>query len=224
MPPKLIIFDLDETLYPRDSGLLKEVSRRIKLWLCAHLELTWEQAAIVQRDYFLRYGTTLSGLIAEQQVDTTDYLNFVHDIPVEAFLRPNPALATMLAALPLRRVIYTNATREYSWRVLRALGVSDCFERVISIEDVELRNKVSLDAYARALALLGARAGECIMVEDTPRNLQPAKALGMTTILVGIDGSAGQITSPGQDVDFALQDVLDVGRLVQRLLEPSQDV
>jgi putative hydrolase of the HAD superfamily len=220
MPLELILFDLDETLYPRDSGLLKEVGRRIRLWLCDHLGLTWEQAAIMQRDYFLRYGTTLSGLIAEQQVDATDYLNFVHDIPVEAYLRPNPALATMLAALTLRRAIYTNATQEYSWRVLRALGVSDCFERVISIEDVGLRNKVSLDAYRVALALLGARGDECVMVEDTPRNLQPAKALGMTTILVGTDGSAGQIASPGQDVDFVLQDVLDVGRLIQCLLEP----
>lgn len=211
-PIKFIIFDLDNTLYPRNTGLLQEVGKRIQTWLCQGLGLTWEQAAVTRRDYFQRYGTTLGGLVAEHDVDTHDYLAFVHDVPVETYLGSNPALAAMLDALPLRRVVYTNATAEYSWRVLRTLGVDDYFERVIGIEDVELRNKPYRDAYECVLALLGAQGPECIMVEDLARNLEPAKALGMTTVLVGSDGGG----SVAEHADFVVSSVLEVGALVGR--------
>jgi putative hydrolase of the HAD superfamily len=218
MPFKFILFDLDETLYSRGSGLLKDVGQRIQKWLCDHLDLTWEEAYAVRRDYFLRYGTTLNGLVIERDVDADDYLRFVHDLPVEAYLSPNPALGAMLSALPLRRVIYTNATTEYSWRVLGALGVSDCFERVISIEDMDLRNKLYTDAYRRALGLLGAEGAECIMVEDSARNLRAAKELGLTTVLVCTDGSTGCAPASDENVDFVTENVLGVGHVVQTLL------
>jgi putative hydrolase of the HAD superfamily len=215
MALKFIIFDLDDTIYPRGNGLMQEVGRRIQLWLCNHLGLTWEDAITMRRDYFLCYGTTLGGLIALHDVDIHEYLDFVHDIPVGEYLGPNSALGTMLDGIPLRKAIYTNGTSAHGWRVLRALQVSDRFERVIGIEEVGLRNKVDLDAYKHMLALLGARGPECIMIEDTVHNLRPAKALGLTTILVSADGSA---ESPGEDVDFGVESVLEVGRIVNGLL------
>jgi putative hydrolase of the HAD superfamily len=218
MPLELILFDLDGTLYPGDSGLLKEIGRRIQLWLCERLGLTWAEADALRRDYFQRYGTTLNGLIAERTVDADDYLTFVHDIPVQTYLSPNPALASMLDALPLRRAVYTNASTQYSWRVLRVLGIKDHFERVISIEDTGLRNKLYGDAYEQALSLMGAQGAESIMVEDSARNLQAAKALGMTTMLLSQDGALGQTGAADQSVDFIIDDVLQVGQLLQNLM------
>lgn len=219
MSLEFILFDLDQTLYPRESGLQQEVGRRIQTWLRDHLALTWDEAGRLRRDYFIRYGTTLNGLIVEKDIDPRDYLTFVHDIPVETYLKPDPALATMLAALPLRRAVYTNATQEYSWRVLGVLSVGDCFERVIGIEDVGLRNKLYREAYEHALALLGAQGHKCIMVEDSTRNLRAAKALGLTTMLVGQDGARGLSEVADENVDFVLENVLDVGRVVSGLLK-----
>ena len=207
---EFIIFDLDDTLYARDTGLMREVGRRIRLWLCNHLSLTWEEATLLRRQYFQRYGTTLGGLVAEHDVDARDYLAFVHDIPVEEYVRPEPALSAMLASIPLRKAIYTNATSEYGWRVMSALGVTEHFEQVIGIEEVGLRNKPYQDAYERALVLLGAQGPECIMVEDTARNLQPAKAWGSMTVLVDAE--------PKDYVDFVVGSVLEVGRVVSQLL------
>lgn len=206
MALKFIIFDLDDTLYPRNSGLMQEVGHRIQTWLCNQLGLTWEEAVALGREYFHRYGTTMGGLIAKHDVDVRDYLVFVHDIPVEEYLKPNPALDAMLASIPLRKAVYTNATSEYGWRVLRALGVAGHFERVVGIEEVGLRNKPYHDAYETMLALLGARGPECILVEDAARNLRPAKALGMTTVLVDAGTDEG--------VDFAVGSVLEVGQVV----------
>jgi putative hydrolase of the HAD superfamily len=210
---KHIIFDLDDTLYPRGNGLMGEVGRRIQLWLCENMDLEWEEAIVLRRKYFERYGTTLGGLIEEHDIDAHDYLVYVHDIPLEEYVGPNPALDGMLAKIPLRRAVYTNATAEYAWRVLKVLGVSEHFEDVIGIEDVGLLNKPYQAAYERVLVRLDAWGPECIMVEDSARNLNPAKSLGMTTVLV--DGL------PDWSVDFVVGDVLQVGQVVARILEEA---
>jgi putative hydrolase of the HAD superfamily len=233
---KYIIFDLDDTLYPRDTGLMHEVGRRIQIWLCDYLGLTWEEAIVRRREYFHRYGTTLGGLMAEHDdISVRDYLAFVHDIPVGEYLEPNPALAAMLDVIPLRKAIYTNATSSYGRRVLQALGVPDRFERVIGIEEVGLHNKFQCEAYEQALALLNAQGHECIMVEDSVGNLQPAKELGLTTVWVHEDGSTpgpgvgrdsrvqasvhDEIAAvPEEYVDFVVENVLEVGHIVRRLL------
>lgn len=216
---KFVIFDLDDTLYPRGNGLMQEVGRRIQTWLCDHLGLTWEEAVVRRREYFQKYGTTLGGLVAEHDVDVQHYLTFVHDIPLEEYIGPDPALAKMLDAIPLRKAIYTNATAAHAWRVLRALGVADRFEQVIGIEEVGLRNKPCRDAYERMLALLGAEGPECIMVEDSARNLQPAKVLGMTTVLVRAGGSIGLARDRDESVDLVVADVLEVEQIVSCLLD-----
>jgi putative hydrolase of the HAD superfamily len=207
---KFIFFDLDDTLYPCSNGLMGEVGRRIQTWLCDHLALSWEDAVALRRKYYHQYGTTLGGLIAEHDVDPHDYLVYVHDIPLEEYIGPNPALGAMLAGIPLRRVVYTNATAEYARRVLGVLGVSDHFEEVIGIEDVGLLNKPYQEAYERVLVRLDAWGPECIMVEDCARNLRPAKMLGMTTVLVN--------ALPDWSVDYVVGDVLQVGQVVSKLL------
>lgn len=207
-----VLFDLDNTLYPRTSGLLQEIGRRIQVWMCDRLEMTWDEAAAVRRDYFVRYGTTLNGLLAERTIDAADFLAFVHDVPVERYLSPNPALAAMLAGIPLRRVVYTNATAAYSWRVLERLGVAPLFERVIGIEEVGLRNKLHREAYEHVLSLLAVGGPQCVMVEDSARNLGPARALGMATVLVSADD--GEAT----EADWVVSSVLEVGPVVRRLM------
>jgi putative hydrolase of the HAD superfamily len=207
---EFIIFDLDNTLYSRDSGVMGEMGRRIQAWLCDRLGLTWQQASDLRREYLHQYGTTMGGLMAEHDIEVDEYLEFVHDIRVENYLQPSPALGEMLQAIPLRKALYTNATSEYGQRVLHALGVADQFERIIGIAEVGLHNKLNREAYERMLALLGTEGTACIMVEDSARNLRPAKELGLTTILVDAEAEGY--------VDFAVASVLEVGRVVDRLL------
>ncbi len=208
---QVIIFDLDDTIYPRHSGLMQEVGRRIQEWLINQFGLTREEAIAMQHDYYVRYGTTLAGLLAEHSVDARAYLSYVHNVPVEKFLGEDRALAAMLKRIPLRKVIYTNGTSEYAWRVLRALGVMDCFEQVVGIEEVGLRNKLHRDAYERMLRQLRVPASACIMVEDSARNLKPASELGMTTILIDAE--------PDEGVDFVIHNLMELEEIVLRLLE-----
>jgi putative hydrolase of the HAD superfamily len=216
---EFVVFDLDNTLYARGSGVMEEIGRRIQVWLCEEMDLTWDEATELRQTYLRQHGTTMGGLMSEQAVDVHRYLDFVHDFRVEEHLKKDPALVDMLEGIPLRKAVYTNASSAHARRVLRALGVYDQFERIIGIEEVGLRNKVSLDAYEQMLRLLGTEGAQCVMVEDSPRNLPSAKAVGMTTVLVEAERRSERIVhvDPGC-IDFVVESVLDVERVIEHLL------
>lgn len=220
---EFVIFDLDNTLYPRGSGVMEEIGRRIQVWICDQLDLGWEEASEVRHRYLRQYGTTMGGLMTEHDVDIGQYLTFVHDIPIEEYLEPNPALAEMLARIPLRKAVHTNATSEHGRRVLQALDVADQFERIIGIREVGLCNKLNHEAYERMLALLRVEGEACIMVEDSPRNLPPAKALGMTTILIDHEEGERFIDVPDRCIDFAVDRVDEVGKVIDAFLKDGKN-
>jgi putative hydrolase of the HAD superfamily len=220
---EFVIFDLDNTLYPHGSGVMEEIGRRIQVWICDRLDLSWEEATDVRRRYLRRYGTTMGGLMTEHDIDIGQYLTFVHDIPIEEYLEPDPALAEMLAGIPLRKAVYTNATSEHGQRVLQVLDIADQFERIIGIREAGLRNKLNREAYERMLALLGVEGGACIMVEDSPRNLPPAKALGMTTILIDHKEGERFVDVPERCIDFAVDTVQEVGMVIDVLLRDGKN-
>ena len=212
---KAILFDLDETLYPRDAGLMQEIGARILRYMVEHLGFTPEEAEAKRGYYYHKYGTSLRGLMAEETVDAEDYLRFVHDVDVARYIGPNPELDVMLRRIPLAKVVFTNATQEHARRVLDALGIAGHFPFVVDVRAMHYSSKPDPHAYRRILDAIGARAEECILVEDTPRNLLPAKAMGMKTILVDHQEC--------DEVDYCVSDVLKVGDVVARLLEPGDD-
>lgn len=213
MPYRFLLFDLDDTLYPPDSGLWDVLGERILQFMTERLGLPPAEVRRRRETYFARYGTTLAGLMADfPDMDPDEYLAFVHAAPLEEYLRPNPALAAVLQRTPLRKVVFTNADEAHSRRVLACLGLAEHFERIIDIRALEFMNKPRPEAYDRALAILSAAPAECIIVEDLVRNLRPAKSLGMTTVLVGADGSA-----PQAGVDFQIGRVEEVGAVLEVL-------
>lgn len=210
LPLRYVLFDLDETLYPRHSGVMEEISARMTQYIVEHFGLSRKEAHALRRRYREEYGTTLAGLRANSCIDPQDFLTYVHDLPLGNYLAPNGDLEEVLRRIPLEKVVFTNASREHAQRVLGVLGIAYHFSRIFDITDMEYTCKPNPQAYSRLLALLGARPEECILVEDSVRNLAPAKALGMYTVLVDGEGDA--------NVDFVIQKITQIGDVVSRLL------
>ncbi len=205
-----LIFDLDETLYPRTSGLMQEIGRRITLYLTERLGFNPAEAALLRKRFWIQYGTTLRGLQLEYDVDADDYLHFVHDVPLQDYIAPSPALDAMLGRIPLSKVIFTNADERHARRVLACLGVANHFPLILDIRAVQFCSKPDPLAYQYVLQALRAEGPECILVEDNARNLRPARQLfGMTTVLV--DGRAEE------GVDMALSDLLELEAAIETL-------
>jgi HAD superfamily hydrolase (TIGR01509 family) len=88
----------------------------------------------------------------------------------------------------------TNSGREFATRALRAAGIYEHFDAVVSAEDVE-RPKPAPDVYLAAAAAVGAAPEECVALEDSETGVAAAKAAGMTVI--------GVPSFPGIDLDAA---------------------
>ncbi len=213
---RFLIFDLDETLYPRQAGLMQEIGVRINRYLIENLHLPQDQANELRQRYYHQHGTALRGLVVERpDVDPEDYLHYVHDIRLTNYLGPDPALAAMLQSIPLTKVIFTNATIEHARSVLDILGIADQFADIIDVRRVEYISKPNAAAYERLLDILHATGAECILIEDSVRNLLPGKALGMTTILVDGDDC--------EQVDYCVPDILGVKEAVDAAMKQQED-
>lgn len=184
----VLLFDLDNTLYPPERELFALIDVRINRFMREQVGIPADRVDGLRRDYWQAYGVTLQGLIRHHGVDPEDYLHYVHDVDVAARLAPDPALRAMLAALPQRKAVFTNGSTCHADRVLAALGVADQFEAVFDIRIADYLPKPRPEPYQAVLAALGAAPERCMMIEDSRDNLRTAKALGMTTVLVG-DGA-----------------------------------
>jgi putative hydrolase of the HAD superfamily len=189
-PPSLatLFFDLDDTLYAPQNGLWLAIRDRMRCYLIERMGFSPEEVETLRHEYFVTYGTTLRGLIINhpERINVDEYLAFVHDIPLQEYIQPDPALQALLLSLPQHRWIFTNSDDRHAQRVLNVLGVSNCFDGIIDIRALGFACKPVDEAYHRALAIAGETdPGRCIMFDDSPRNLAPARALGFCTVLVG---------------------------------------
>lgn len=185
-----IFFDLDDTLYPATNGLWNSIRQRMNEYMLERLNIPPEQVAIIRRQYFEAYGTTLRGLQLHYQVDADEFLAYVHDLPIETVIAPDPELRALLQSLSQPKWIFTNADANHAGRVLSALGVRDCFNDIIDIRAMNFVCKPDPQAYQIALNKAGETFPEqCVYLDDAARNLAPAFELGFFTVLVSSNGN-----------------------------------
>lgn len=178
------VFDLDNTLYPTETQFLVQVERRINDYFVRTSGLEAATALSLQKTYLNDYGTSLAGLMRHYQVDPHDFLAEVHDVPLEC-LTPEPSLRLGLERLQGPRLIFTNGSTQHAKRVLERLEISDLFEGVFALEDADLIPKPDPRTFEKMLSRFGIDPTTACFFEDTPKNLEPAKAIGMTTVLIG---------------------------------------
>ena len=177
------VFDLDNTLYPPEAELFVHVEARMNAFVMDLLGVDHLEANRLRRDYWARYGTTLAGLMERHDVAPLPYLEKVHDIPLDG-LAPDPDLRARIAALPGRRIVYTNGCAPYAERVLQARGLAGVFDEVYGVEHAQFRPKPQRAAFETVFARDGLRADTAAMFEDDARNLRAPHAMGMRTIHV----------------------------------------
>lgn len=181
-----IFFDLDGTLYPGDNGLWEQISTRMNAYMHEKLEIPLSQVSETRQQYFLEYGTTLRGLQHHHQIDSEEYLAYVHNVPLEEYLSPAPHLREILQKLPQEKWILTNSDRNHANRVLKALNIHDFFNGIVDVWATDYHPKPEPIVFRIALELAGNPPPEsCVFIDDIPKNLIPAGQIGFTTILIG---------------------------------------
>jgi putative hydrolase of the HAD superfamily len=183
------LFDLDNTLYPVESGFMGEIERRITAFVMKVTGLDRDEAYKLQKVYLKDHGLSLTGLMLHHGVDPAEFHAVFHDLSLESLAR-DPDLVAAIQRLPGRRLIFTNADDVHARRVLERLGLGDLFDEVFHIGSFDYVPKPDPLAFERMIAAHRIDPRATAFFEDIQRNLAPAAELGMTTVLVGPHAAA----------------------------------
>ena len=177
------VFDLDNTLYPPQARLFDQIEVKMTRYVMDALGVGHDEANRLRKHYWKTYGTTLAGLMQEHGVDPAPYLTEVHEISLD-HLEPDARLRRGIAALPGRKIVYTNGSAPYAERVIAARGLSGMFDAVYGVEHADFHPKPDPRAFDRVFTRDGLDPKKGAMFEDDSRNLAVPHELGMRTVHV----------------------------------------
>lgn len=207
---KLMLVDVDYTLYPKDTGPFTHVNQRIEDYVAASLGMEKGRVRLLRSDYIREFGSTLGGMMHHHNTDPYDFIKDVHDVPVEEILSEDERLIEALSAVSLPMIVFTNGSRDYASRVLGALGVKEYFMDIFSIEDMAFIPKPLAEPYEKVIERYGCDPSDVICVDDRADNVRTAQSLGMHGILLGMDA--------GADAETYIQSIYELPDAVERLL------
>lgn len=201
------LFDLDNTLYPASCQIFQQIEARIIGYIKDFAGLSWDAARAARLAYLRDHGTALRGLMTRHEIDPQEFLDQVHEIDLTP-VPPSPSLDAALAALPGRKLVFTNASRGHAERVLDRLGIAGRFEDIFDIVAADYVPKPHPKAYQSLLERHAIDPRRTVLFEDLARNLAPAAALGMTTVWVAQDAGSAGPEAPDDHVHHVTRDLL----------------
>jgi len=187
------VFDLDHTLYTTDAKTQNVLEERICLFVQRALSLAHDPAFDIQKRYLREHGSTLAGLVRNHGVDPDVYHDFINNI-AELRLQKDKAIRSALQRLTGKRFVFTNNCGRFAAQVLTQLGVEDLFDGIVDAKAMVIIPKPNAAAYDTLLIRSGIDPMRAAMFDDSPRNLVPAKALGMITVWLNNGGGLSRLT------------------------------
>jgi HAD superfamily hydrolase (TIGR01509 family) len=203
---RTILFDLDGLMVDSEPHSL--TSWRVVL---AERKVDLEQA-VIDRMFGLRHIEAARMLVSVYRL-TEDPSVLAREkeeyqiAHLHGQIMPMPGLRPLLEELERRglgRAVASSGTRRYVEAVLRAIGVTDCFQARVCGDEVA-RGKPAPDIFLAAARALGSDSRYCLVLEDAPAGIQAAKAAGMWCVAVpnnytrSLDLSGADLIVPSLD-------------------------
>lgn len=146
----------------------------IDKYFATHLEIPWEDAVKLHKEYYTHYGLAIEGLVRHHQIDPLDYNAKVDDaLPLEDIIKPDPELRKLLEDIDKSKVtmwLLTNAYVTHGKRVVKLLGVEDLFDGLTycNYAETPFVCKPQPEMFRRAMREAGAeRFEDCYFVGKT---------------------------------------------------------
>ena len=177
---KYWIFDLDNTLYSGQTKVFSEVDKKMSAFISEKMNVDLIKAKEIQKKYFYEYGTTLSGLMKQDNIDPHDFLEFVHDIDI-SWLPKDLKLREELIKIKEKKYIFTNGSHAHVENVTKQLGINGLFDGAFDIVDADFIPKPHVGPYKKIIKKFDIEPSKSILIEDIANNLEQAKNLGMKT-------------------------------------------
>ncbi len=175
------IFDLDNTLHFADIKIFPLVNKKMDAYIQNKLNISKKKSALLRQYYWDVYGATLPGLIKHHQINPQDFLKITHDLIFnnDTILFPKNIKHT-LKNIPVRKLVFTNAPKAYSEKILKHMKIYRLFNGVHSIEDSNSLGKPNQHSFHQLFKDNKFKRG--VMIDDVKENLIMAKKMGLITI------------------------------------------
>jgi len=180
-----LFFDLDNTIYPKSSGLMDAIRDRIICYMQERLGLEMPEILALRQYSLQKYGTTVIGLKERFDIDEYEFLDFVHNINLTNHLKKDINLKLLLESYPQRKIIFTNADKKHVDRILKFLDLNYLFDSVIDIHALMPQLKPHREAFDKALEIARLLTWDnCAFLDDHPANIEQAREMGIYSILI----------------------------------------
>lgn len=213
-----LLFDLDGTLYLESNGYVKHCRTRGCEYLAEKFGWTMEEAEEKRKLALKTSNQTVKGLrTLGHDLDDKEFVTYMRE-GVENFLKPNRELSEFLSSLKQKKYVFTNTREVEAEKALKCLGIREHFEKVYGADFMGDSCKPEARSFNAVVEDVGTTCEECVMFEDSIKNVVAAKQLGMKTVFVrGRDPEQGFTDESGetqQVIDCAC-DALTIGNLEQ---------
>ena len=177
------IFDLDNTLHDAQSKIFPLVNTKMNEYISSYLDISLEDASSLRESYWERYGATLKGLIKHHNINPIDFLSVTHNLQdFNKLVHPENNLKKTLSKIQGRKIIYTNAPKTYTNKILKISKIFELFDEIFTIEDSNFIPKPDQDMMDAFLKKYDISEG--FFIDDVKENLIAAKNSGLTTIWI----------------------------------------
>lgn len=185
---KVIIWDLDDTLYYRTQEFadLSDTTMAEALVYDLKVPLEFDKVKEKVTESYRIYRDGGEIFYNEYSVNPKDLFFAYHKRkPVEKII-PCPNLLERLEQISAEQYIFTANDRSATDRLLKHLGLYEFFkDRYYSVEDFGVYTKNKSDKVYRDLCeKIGVRPEDCVFVDDSYSNLEYAKQAGMVTVRI----------------------------------------
>ena len=180
---KFWLFDLDNTIYSPDTKVFDEIDSRMKKYISKLLKISENEAFKVQKLYYKEFGTTLSGLMKNHNINADDFLDYVHKVNLEN-LTESKDLKKSISQLGGKKIIYTNGDLKHAENVLNKLNILNLFDDIFDIKKSSLIPKPNKESLESLINFYNLNPRETVYFEDIEINLKNAYDFGMTTFLI----------------------------------------
>ncbi|XP_065863326.1 uncharacterized protein [Euphorbia lathyris] len=223
-PFDVLMFDLDDTLYSSKVGIAEALRKNIDDFLVEKCGFAEDKALSLRVELFKTYGSSLAGLRAlGYNIDADDYHSVVHGrLPYE-LIKPDCQLRNLLRSITQRKIIFTNSDRTHAIKVLKRLGLVDCFDQIICFETMNpnlskstrpdefpVLLKPAMDAMKVAIHAADIDPNRTLFLDDNVRNVAAGKAIGLRTVLVGK-------TMKSKGADYAVENVNNITQVIPEI-------
>ena len=203
---KYWIFDLDNTLYSGQTKVFSEVDKKMSSFISKKFNIDLVEAKKIQKEYFYEYGTTLSGLMKNRNIDPNEFLEFVHDIDI-SWLPKDEHLKEELIKIKEKKYIFSNGSHAHIEHVTNQLGINGLFDGAFDITDADFLPKPRIEPYKKLIQKFKLDPNKSILIEDIAHNLEQAKYLGMKTCWLENDETFAKKDADKPYIDYKINNL-----------------